>query len=253
MPSPSKLSDAATIARAVLGYGSPSSYSGVRGRRKMVPTAEFDAATGDVLARGRRWEVLPESQEEIDRAAAYGREVMGRDDVVGAYRSGVGAAYPKGDRDTRRHELFHGMVDSEYAQRYYGGRPITPSVPSVAALAAARRLAGKNMFLLGASDLAEELTAQSVGRGRPLTFQEASDIAGIYGDKRSGAEAVPFRVVEYGLTPFADPQSTAAAMLASIAAGNAISHAIHGMPAEQEQLPVSGMTTDELISLLGQQ
>lgn len=261
MPSPSKLSDAATIARAVLGYAPPPSYAAVRRMRESVPTAEFDRVTGEVVGRGRRYKRygIGESAREAEEAAKFGREVMGMPDTLGAHRYISGAAYPKGDPSTRRHELFHGMVSQEYFQPGYmrGVRP--QEIPSVAAIAAARELAGDNKFLQGAAMLAEEVAAASVGARRPMSLREVRDIAGTYADvwkDRGKMYAAPARMTQYGLLPLADPQSaTATALLGgvSVVTGNAISDAINRATAEQDPRQEAGLTTDELISLLGQQ
>lgn len=167
--------------------------SGIINARRSIPTAEFNPLTGEVDARGLRFLDHGIGRAMSGEAMENGRRVLARHnagEIDGLYSSLSGAAYPVGDRDTRRHEMFHGMVDMA---RLHGDR-ISPTVDAMAAV-------GKLFGDTGASRIAEELIAHGVGRQRRLSLSEAIGIARAYAPtyRRQGGlmHALPAYAIGY--------------------------------------------------------
>lgn len=191
MANPSRWDDLIRL----LGRQGGDAKRGIRYSRGFVKTAEFDPETLDIAARGRRGEYWREMPAEIAEAKEVGERALKRyrdGEVAGLYSRGT-AAYPKGDRETRRHELFHGLASN--AETF----PEWRQSPTLDRLGALQRLAGTDN---GLSRILEELAAQSVGKRRRLSASEAMSIAADYAPSyhRSGGlmHAAPAYAIGYG-------------------------------------------------------
>jgi hypothetical protein len=191
MANPSRWDDLIRL----LGRQGGDAKTGVRYSRGFVKTAEFDPETLDIAARGYRAKYLRETPEDIAKAREVGERALKRyrdGEVAGLYSRGT-AAYPKGDRETRRHELFHGLASN--AETF----PEWRQSPTLDRLGALQRLAGTDN---GLSRILEELAAQSVGKRRRLSASEAMSIAADYAPsyRRSGGllHAAPAYAIGYG-------------------------------------------------------
>ncbi len=190
MANPSKMDDLIRLLRPQSG-----SYEGMRSSRGLVRTAEFDPDSLDVVGRGYRQRLSPEKPEIAAEAKEVGEEALKRylaEEIYGVYKRGT-AAYPKGRRGTRRHELFHGMAENA---RIF---PQFRQSPALDRLGALERLAGTDN---GLSRILEEFGAQSAGKGRRLGAAEAMMIAADYAPSyhRSGGllHAAPAYAIGYG-------------------------------------------------------
>ncbi len=191
MANPSRWDDLIRL----LGRQGGNAKRGIRYSRPFVRTAEFDPETLDIAARGLRVKHLRETPEDIAVAKEVGERALKRyrdGEIDGLYSRGT-AAYPKGDRETRRHELFHGLARN--AETF----PEWRQSPTLDRLGALQRLTGEDS---GLSRILEEIAAHSVGKGRRLGAAEAMMIAADYAPsyRRSGGllHAAPAYAIGYG-------------------------------------------------------
>lgn len=214
---------------------SAASLEGLATLRRTLPTAEFDRATGTVRARayaGAEPVWYSNAHRELvdarrNRAFDVGLETMEDTDVNGMYYRGV-AAYPVGNPETRRHELFHGLVGEARLRRKMGSPIASSDLIDRLALADYPR----GGFRDGAARMAEELAAWGVGMKRPLSWKEASAIAATYapGYRREHG-------LMHALPAYAVGVSRPAAVAALAAGGGAGANALLSTVAEEELSP----------------
>lgn len=217
-----KFDDLADAGRKIAALVSPPrpNVSNMSRARRLLPVAVVDVDAGTIDARGAR---MPGGEPFLeDLAEGVGKHLQQNADTINGVSQGIaGFAYKKGLHGTRRHELFHSMVDHA---RHYPNEPLTPEID---ALASVQNLLGQDGFTGGIGRIAEEVAASRLGkgadRGRALDAYDLSDIGYDYGrtyHKQGGlAHALPAYALGAAYDPVVRHAAGGLATLAVTGAG----------------------------------